>query len=233
MLIDFHTHAFPEGLAQRAMSSLTITAGMTPYTDGTVGDLEKSAEQSGVSHFVLQNIATNAHQQKAVNDWAAAVQNENVLCFGSVFPFSDDAVEELYRIRKLGLRGIKLHPDYQGFFVEDKRLIPIYETISELKLPVLFHTGYDPISPDLYHAPPEAMQKIAKSFPDMIIIAAHMGGVYCYDEVEKYLVGLNIYLDTSMSSIFCESTQFERIVRNHGADRILFGSDLSVGLPGP
>jgi Predicted metal-dependent hydrolase of the TIM-barrel fold len=225
MLIDMHTHLFPDGLAKRALNNIAQITGCAYHTDGTLNDTVHKMHDWGVDRFVALNIATKPKQQTTINDWAASIQNEMICCFGSVHPDAPDAPDELARIRTLGLPGVKLHPDYQDFLVDDPKMFPIYDAISELGLLVTFHAGKDPFSPDLVHASPAALNRIAERFPKMKIIAAHMGGMVMYPEVEESLVGKNIFFDTSMSSVLCPPEWFERIVRKHGSERILFGSD--------
>jgi predicted TIM-barrel fold metal-dependent hydrolase len=231
MLIDIHTHMFPDKLAPKALASLSKTCKSPYYADGTVAGTMNSLKEWSVTAAVVMNIATKPSQQTTVNNWAASIQSNHLFCFGSVHPDAPDAIEELARIKELGLYGVKFHPDYQNFFVDEKRMFPLYDAISSLQLPVLFHAGADPLSPNLVHAPPKAVAKIADMFPNMKIIAAHMGGMARYDEVEEYLAGKNVYIDTSMSSRLCAPEQFARIIKKHGADHILFGSDCPWSRP--
>ncbi|MCL2670312.1 MAG: amidohydrolase, partial [Syntrophaceae bacterium] len=139
-MIDFHVHAFPDSLAPRAMSALTDHGGADPCSDGTIADLERILERSGVDYGVLLSIATNGSQMRNVNDFAISQNGGGrVIAFGSVYPFAAGALEELDRIAGAGLKGIKLHPDYQDFFVDDERLFPLYEKVSELGLILVFH----------------------------------------------------------------------------------------------
>ena len=153
MLIDFHVHLFPDALAPRALEHLRGIAQSSTHTLGTVTDTLRAMDEANVDISVVQSIATNPGQQKNVNDFAAAIQGERLVCFGSVHPSAPDMVEELYRIRELGLKGIKLHPDYQAFYVDDPHLAPLYETAQALGLPILFHAGQDPVSPHGIHGP--------------------------------------------------------------------------------
>lgn len=226
-IIDFHMHAFPDKIALRTMEHLSGIAGSQPVTDGTIAGTLKNMASGGITSGVIMQIATKPSQQTTINNWAAQVQQDTpgLVFFGSVHPDAPDAVQELSRIRDLGLCGVKLHPDYQGFFVDDPRMFPIYEAIQELGLPVLFHTGRDPVSPGVIHAPAQKLAQVLELFPDMTVIAAHMGGLGCYDDTERYLVGKNLYLDTSMPGALCSQEQAVRIIKNHGADRILFATD--------
>lgn len=147
-------------------------------------------------------------------------------CFGSVFPTAPDALEELERIKAMGLHGVKFHPDYQGFLIEDPHALPLYARCQELGLPVVFHTGWDPYSPLLIHCHPAALARVAERFPGLTIIAAHMGGMGLPGEAEKYLCGReNVYFDMAFASHFLTPGQFAGLVRRHGAGRVLFATD--------
>lgn len=231
MIIDFHTHLFPDKLAGGTLEKLSAIAESPYYTNGTVRGTKEKLEEWGISKAVVMHIATRVGQMQKINDFAASIQDETLLCFGTVHPDDEGAIAELHRIKQMGLKGVKLHPDYQGFFVDDEKMFPIYEAICELGLPVLFHTGFDPLSPDVVHASSKAVSAVCKKFPDMTVIAAHMGGLNRYDESLKYLVGENLYLDTSMSSRYCSKKEFAQMVKEHGTDKILFGTDLPWSTP--
>lgn len=227
MIIDFHMHVFPEQLAERTLTKLSQVAKIEPYTDGTVlGTLQRMKEW-GITRGVILQIATRPGQETTVNNWAAAMQQAHpeLYFFGSVHPDSENAIAELRRIRDLGLKGIKFHPDYQGFFVEDPKLFPLYQEISDLALPLIFHAGFDPVSPEVVHATPKAIAEVARRFPRLTLIGAHMGGMLRYDESEAFLADSGVYIDTSMSATYCSAEQFTRMVRRFGADRVLFGTD--------
>lgn len=177
MLVDFHVHAFAEKIAARAIGQVAGKADLIPETDGTAEGLRRRLQEWGVDKGVVLPIATKPTQQTIINDWAAQQQDETLYCYGSVHPDAPDVLEELERIRQLGLHGIKLHPDYQGFFADEPRMLPIYRRCAQLGLPVLFHAGFDPVSPQVRHASPEALARIAEAVPELTLIAAHLGGV--------------------------------------------------------
>lgn len=226
MLIDFHTHAFPDKIAQKAIDKLSfVSGGLQPYTDGTVAGLRRRMEEDGVDKAVVLNIATNPTQQKNVNDFAAAVNNGlDLFAFGSVHPFSPDALEELERIQELGLKGVKLHPDYQGFAVDDPRMKPIYRKISELGLITVFHAGLDYGFPPPYGGTPDKMATALQWF-ESPVVAAHWGGVNCNQEVLDKLCGTEIYLDVSFGYAMLPKYYAEKMLDKHGTDRVLFGTD--------
>lgn len=226
MLIDFHTHCFPDNLAEKAVKKLSfLSGGLKPHTDGTLSGLESRMQKDGADILVVLNISTNAHQQSKVNDFAASINNQkNIFAFGSVFPDSPDALNELERIKDLGLKGVKLHPDYQGFSVDDQKLIPIYKKISALGLITVFHAGFDYGFPPPYGATPEKMVKALKYF-DSPVIAAHWGGLNCCEGVLNHLCETDIYFDTSLGYSMMPKYYAEKIIEKHGTDKILFGTD--------
>ncbi len=226
MLIDFHTHAFPEKIAQKAIEKLSYASGgLVPHTNGTFFDLKRLLKESGIDKAVVLSIATNATQQRNVNDFAASINNgESIFAFGSVFPDAPDVFEELERIKSLGLKGIKLHPDYQGFSVDEQKMKPIYKKIGELGLITIFHAGQDFGFPPPYGATPEKMEK-ALSWFESPVVAAHFGGVGCGQEVLDHICGKEIYFDTSFSYGTMPKYYAQKIIDTHGADKILFGTD--------
>lgn len=227
MIIDFHTHTFPEKLYESAMSRLKGMFGnMEPHYDGSEAGLRRFAEENSVDYCVVLNIATNAKQQKNVNDFAAESNHGRIISFGSVFPDADDALDELERIKSLGLKGIKLHPDYQNFYIDDERYFPLYRRIGELGLITSFHAGQDMGCFEPVHCTPEKLARILPLFGGTPVIAAHMGSNYMWHDVEKYLVGKDIYFDTAYTYGNMPPEHAKRIVAAHGADKILLGSDL-------
>lgn len=223
---DTHVHFFPDQLAGKALPKLREISKCETYSDGTrQGTVDKLAAWGCCGGMVL-HIATNAHQQTSVNNFAQESQHDNLYCFGSVYPFADNALEELDRVKELGLYGIKLHPDYQEFMVADPKVLPIYAKAEQLGLPIAFHTGRDPLSPNLVHCPPDQLAKVADMFPKLTIIAAHMGGMDMPQEAAKHLAGKpNVYFDTAFASHFLTSAQLGELIQLHGADRVLFATD--------
>ena len=228
MYIDFHIHAFADSIAEKAVSNLEKTAGIKGYTNGRIDETINRLKEWGVDKAVLLPIATKPTQQITINNWAKAIMDthDRIISFGTVHPDSDTVFEELDRIKSMGLKGVKFHPDYQNFFISEEKMLPIYQKCSDVGLPVIFHGGYDPYSPDVMHAPPKETARIVEMFPELTIVIAHMGGIGVWDDAEKYLVGKNVYLDTAYTADFMPKEQALRIIRNHGADRILFASDL-------
>lgn len=227
MFIDFHTHAFSEKIVKKAMSNLEKTSGVKPHTDGTVKGTLELMDKNGIDKSVLLPIATKPSQQTIINNWAREVKSDRIYPFGSVHPDAPDAIKEVERIKELGLYGIKLHPDYQQFYTCDKKIYPILQKCSELGLMVVFHAGYDPLFPDDLHSNPADFAAIHEDFPELTMILAHLGGMYRWEQVERYLAGKDgkIYFDISFIAGEIGMSILSRIIDKHGADRILLASD--------
>ncbi len=225
MIIDFHTHAFPEKIAGRAMEKLShASGGLVPQTDGTIDGLKNVMKADGIDKAVALAIATNEKQQRSVNDFIISQECNEIIPFGSVFPDAPDAIEELERISALGVKGIKLHPEYQQFFVDDEKMKPLYKKISELGLIVLFHAGEDFGYPAPYHATPERLRNAAK-WIDSPMVCAHWGASCMGEDVLKYLCDIPVYFDTAFGYGTMPKDRAQRILEKKGADYILFGSD--------
>ncbi len=226
MLIDFHTHAFPDKIAERAILSLHQKSGLPPFTNGTLADTDLKMREWGVDLRVMLSIATNPKQQTNVNNFAIqANERDGVAAFGSVHPQSTDALEELERIRAAGLKGIKLHPEYQDFNIDDKSVYPIYRKCIELGLIIVFHTGRDLGYPNSLKASPDGILRLADSFCDGKFVLAHFGSSMMEHQVLEKLAGCPFYMDTAFSAGYTDPDIACEIVNKHGAHRILFASD--------
>lgn len=228
MIIDFHTHCFPDALAPKALPTLSRCSGNAkPVFDGTAKGLAEKIKKDGAEKAVVLNIATNPHQQKKVNDFAISLlDSETLIPFGSVHPDSPDALNELQRLHDAGIKGVKLHPNYQEFFVDDERLFPIYEKIGELGMITVFHAGVDIGIPDPVYCPPKRLKAALSHFGDTPVVAAHMGGFLLWREVIEVLADTNIYVDTSFSCGALPPPWAKEIIDTFGAQRVLFGSDM-------
>jgi len=227
MLIDFHTHAFPDKIAASAMQKLSYeSGGLVPQTQGTIVSLKEEMRRDGVDISVVHSIATNSKQQSKVNDFAIEIDRDPaIVAFGSVHPDAPNALEELERIRSAGLKGVKLHPEYQQFYADDEKMKPIYRKISQLGLITLFHAGQDYGFPPPYHGMPEHILGALK-WMDGPVVAAHWGGFACYPEVLDKLCGENLYFDLSFGYCAMPRIIAQRIVDRHTPDKLLFGSDM-------
>lgn len=227
MLVDFHTHVFPEIISEKAIDKLSyVSGGLKPQGEGTVSSLKQVMKEDGVDISVVLSIATNPKQQTNVNNFAKEINDEkSVFAFGSVHPDSDDVFYELERIKAMGLKGIKFHPEYQGFYVDDEKMKPIYKKISSLGLLTVFHSGMDIGFPPPYHCMPDNLVSALKWF-DSPVIAAHWGGSGIGLEILEKVCGKDVWFDLSFGYGTIPKAIAQRIVDKHTPDRLLFGSDM-------
>lgn len=231
---DFHVHAFTDSLAQRAVGALSETSGIAPATDGTVKCLRTLMEKNNISKAMLLPVATKPSQQTTINNWASEVMGGGIYCCGSVHPDAEDAVRDIRRIKSLGLSGVKFHSEYQYFLPDEERMFPLYEAIAKEGLIAVFHGGWDPFGDSDIRATPERFAVAARKFPELKIVAAHLGAMNLWDDVEKHLAGKfdNVFFDVSVIARYLtDYSQVERIIKAHGADKILFGSDCPWDTP--
>jgi len=228
--IDFHTHIFPEKIAAPTIAHLAAACGIPASTDGTASGLLRSMNTNGIDMSVVLPVVTKPSQFDSINRFAAAInaQYDNIISFGGIHPDNDDIDVRLDTIVSLGLKGIKLHPDYQGVYIDDERYIRILQGAVDRGLYVSIHAGIDAGLPDPVHCPPERTAKAldALHLPKTpFIILAHGGGWGQWGDVERYLVGRPVYFDLGVTLEYIFEEQIVRIIRSHGCDKVLFASD--------
>lgn len=224
MLIDFHVHIWPDALAPAATAALSSQGGIPALYDGTVAGLRASMAEAGIARSVVQPVATKPGQVRAINDWAAALASDDVVPFGAMHPDLEDPVAELERMHTLGLRGFKMHPEYQAFSPDDPRLTPMLDAASRLGMIFFSHAGAD-IGPQTLSGTPDVFARVIDRHPDLTIVLAHLGGFRQWHDVPEHLVGRDVYMDTAFTLGHLPDEEFVAIVRAHGVDRVLFGSD--------
>jgi len=230
-VIDFHTHCFPDKIAPGAIDVLGKSADLKPFYDGTVTGLRESMGKNGVDRSVVLNIATNPNQVSNVNNFAIEKNSEDVIMFGSIHPDFKEYKSEISRLKSAGIKGIKLHPEYQGFYIDDKAMYGIYECVFENNMILIFHTGVDLGFEPPVHATPERSGRVLDDFRDGKMVFAHCGGFSMWNDVERFLVGRDVYFDISFAVDRMNREQFINMIKNHGADKILFASDLPWASP--
>ncbi len=250
MIVDFHTHTFPEAIAPVAIGKLQAASHTRPFTDGTVNGLRASMAAAGIDISVVLPVATSPKQVPHINDSAIALNaraNETgVYSLGAMHPDFPDWEREMERLCAAGVRGVKVHPPYQGVDFDDPRYIRILKKASALGMLAVTHAGLDVGLPGAEQSTPEKILRAREQAPDACLVLAHMGGWRCWDEVERLLPGTGVYLDTSFalgsmtsngdgyytseaSLAMLEEEQFLRLISLFGADHILFGTDSPWG----
>lgn len=231
MIIDFHTHIWPERIARQTVTKLKQAGGIPAYTDGTLLNLQEAMKEAGVDLSVVLPVVTRPEQFEGVNRFACEVcKQEDILSFGGIHPDNEQVEHKLEQIKDMGLKGIKLHPDYQGVFIDDERYQRIISYALEIGLIVVVHAGMDVGLPDPIHCSPERILRLYEMLHlgdnvDNKLVFAHTGGYACWDQVYDQLAGLKIYFDCSTTLGVISDTLFIDIVRKHGSNRIVFGTD--------
>ncbi len=236
MIVDIHTHLFPDALAKKALERLAKNLRdydpnydpSAPYTDATANGLRASAENAGIDICVVMPIATSPRPSVTLNDFAIKVNNMPKLCsFGSIHPKSPDALHELERISELGILGIKLHPEYQDCYVDGPETVAVVRHAAKLGMWVLFHAGADAGMPPPVHGTPQHFVRLREAAPDAKIILAHMGAYRLWHQAANLYKGLGFYADTSYSIDVHPEEQdiLAELIRILGADHVMFGTD--------
>lgn len=221
-VIDMHAHIFPDKIAGRAVETIGKYYNIPMSGPGTVDGLLESGRKIGVGRYVVHSSATHVEQVKTINDYVLEVQSSHteLIGFGTLHPGLEDVDQEVERIISMGLKGIKLHPEFQEFNIDDDDMLPVYKAI-EGKLPVLIHMGDE----NKDSSSPFRLARILDKFPELVVIAAHFGGYSMWKESSAFLIGKNLYMDTSSSLAFLNPVEAVEMIRKHGIHKMFFGSD--------
>ncbi len=248
-VIDFHTHAFPDKIAEKTIAMLSEKGGIPPHSDGSAEGLRRVLQKAGISLGVVLPVVTKPEQFVSVTKFAAQLnetgeqqradagpaqptgRRAELLSFGGIHPDSTDYKKELKQLSELGFRGIKLHPDYQGVFFDDIRYMRIIEYASELGLIVITHAGIDIGFPDPVRCTPERAKRVLREVKPDKLVLAHCGGFGLWEEVIDTLAGESVYMDTAYSMGHIPEELFVKLCRTHGAEKMLFATDCPWGNP--
>ncbi len=224
-MIDFHAHIFPDKIAAKTINNLASTCGTPPYSDGTKDMLLKSMEESGIRCSILLPVLTSPTQFDSVLRFVSEFTDGPLVSFGGIHPDNEDYKEKLRMIKNAGLKGIKMHPDYQNTYFSDIKYKRIISYASELDLISVIHAGQDPYSPNDIHCTPKMILEMIKEVEPQKLVLAHMGGHLMEDDVMDLLAKKNVYFDTSYVLDKMPVHQIVSMMRQHGVDKILFGTD--------
>lgn len=228
MVIDFHTHIFPDAIASKSIAALEAKSGIRAATDGTLKGLLDSMQGNGVDLSVILPVVTKPSQFDSVNRFAAEVNGQypgRLLSFGGIHPDCENYKEKLNRIKELGLVGIKIHPDYQGVMIDDVRYMNIIEYANELGLIIVTHAGVDIGLPEPVHCPPDKMRRVLDTLKPEKMVLAHFGGWKQWEQVYEYLAGEPVYFDTAFTFDYISREMFLKILQKHDKEKILFATD--------
>ncbi|MCI8488961.1 MAG: amidohydrolase family protein [Lachnospiraceae bacterium] len=245
MIIDFHTHTFPAAISEKVLAKLSRLSHTQYFTDGSVNGLLASMKEASVDYSVNLPVMTSAEQVEKVNRSLIAdketLAKQGIITFGGMHPEYNDYKKELQHLKESGIPGIKIHPAYQNTDIDDIKFLRIIDCASELGLVVLTHAGIDiGIYNHNYASVKQILSVLDQVHPEKFVLA-HMGNWGCWEDVERDLAGAPVWLDTAFSigavtpdkaksgepylSSNLSKEDFVRIVRKHGADKILFATD--------
>ena len=232
MIIDFHTHAFPDKIAQKTIDHLTQISNNKPYSNGSVDGLLAEMDRAGVDISVSLPVMTSPMQFDSVNRFAAEINTrfENsipkIISFAGIHPLCENIEEKMNYISECGFKGVKIHPDYQDTYFTEQSYCKIFECAEKLGLIVITHAGVDGAYRDRpTKCTPKMAKEIIERHPSLKLVLAHFGGNEMFDEVEELLAGKSVYFDTAYLLRFIGEDKFKKILEKHGSDRILFASD--------
>lgn len=224
-ILDAHCHIYPDKIARKASDATGKFYGMPSKMDGTVSTLLSEGKKAGITHFLVQSVATTPHQVSSINKFISeSVEKSNGLMtgFGTMHPESEDPESDLKELMSLGLKGIKLHPDIQGFKIDDFRMLKIYELCERNKLPVLMHCGDDRFD----NSNPNRLKPILDIYTNLTVIGAHFGGYSVWDDAAENLSGYkNFYVDTSSTLFMLDAKRGRELIDIFGTEKVMFGTD--------
>ena len=232
MIIDFHTHIFPDKIAKKTIDFLSEKGGIPPFSDGSTAGLLDRMSEAGVDLSVTLPVMTNPAQFDSINRFAAEInttfadKEKRLISFAGIHPLCEDLEGKIEWISEQGFLGIKIHPDYQDTYIDDERYVRILKAAKKHDLIVVTHSGVDGGYREAgVHCTPERVKKVIDEVGHSKFVLAHYGANERFDEVYDMLAGLDVYFDTAYILRFIDKETFIKILEKHGEDRILFASD--------
>ncbi|HGJ66885.1 TPA: amidohydrolase [bacterium] len=260
MIIDFHVHAFPDKVAQKAIEAFEMVYKVKCFSDGTITSLLGKMAESGVDVSIIQPVSTDPRQVESINTWSSElikIKRENtelnvpnIIGFGTIHPNFDGYRDEILRMKELGIKGVKFQPFFQKFYPDDEKMFPVYEELIKAGMIIMFHAG-DEINPaEIVYSTPQRLSRVLDAMKSLFdeykhyvindpndssknpakFVAAHLGGYMVWDDVEEYLLERELYFDASYVFGHINATYAEQIIKSHGTKKILFGSDFPFSL---
>ncbi len=199
--------------------------GIRAYLDGTIGDLLRSMDRTGIEKSVICCIATKPEQFEPIRRWCDRIRSDRLIPFPSVHPADPALAEHIHRIHEGGFRGIKLHPYYQDFFADEDRMARLYEETDRLNLLLVMHTGYDIAFPRIRRADPQQILAVKERFPGLKLVTTHLGAWQQWDEVRSRLIGREVLMEISFALEDLDPLQARGMILGHPEGCMLFGSD--------
>ena len=226
-IADAHCHIYPAKIAVKAARA--VGAFYDQPMNSISGDAETLIEHGGrigCSRYLVCSVATSLSQVDSINRFIAreCTEHPQFVGLGAWHEDVSDLDALLDQIEYLGLKGVKVHPDFQKVAIDDPRLVSLYSALSERGLCILMHMGdarYD-------YSAPSKLARILERFDKLKIDAAHLGGWQRWDEAYSCLKGSQAYYDISSSAAVIGVERAAEIAHGYGADKLMFGSDFPM-----
>ena len=228
LILDAHTHAFPDKVAVSAMPKLEAGAKWFECRaafDGTVAGLLASMDRAGIRRAIVCSIATKPEQVQKITDWSISIASARIVPFASIHPDFPEPEAEVERVARAGLKGLKFHPYYMDCPLDDPRTVRIARAAARANLAILFHSGYDLAFDKDDRASPARARRIHEAVPDLRMAAAHMGGWERWPDALEHLAGLPIYFESSFTLGRCPQDLLMAILAKHPPEFLMFGTD--------
>lgn len=225
-IFDFHTHIYPTKISQKAVKSVSEFYNIEMNGDGRAETLLAQCADYDIAGFLVNSVAVDGAHVEVINNYIASEcdKHKEFYGFGTMHAAYSNKTDELVRMKKLGLRGVKIHPDTQQYNLDDRRMDEVYDFLSQNDMPILIHTGDYRYT----YSHPSRLAKILDRFPKLTAIAAHFGGWSMHDLALEYLKDKNCYVDTSSSFTTTGLVRAKELIRIYGAQRVLFGTDFPM-----
>ena len=225
-IADAHAHIYPGKIAEKASANVGSFYGISISNIGYPHALIESGDKIDVLKYLVCSVATTPRQVESINSFIIekCQKYDKFLGFATLHPEQDDWGNEIERVAELGLRGVKFHPDFQTFNIDEPKMLPVYRKIEQAGLPILFHMGderYD-------YSSPQRLYNLMQQLPELTCIAAHFGGYECWGDAAKYLLHKNIYFDTSSSLWKLSPDKARGLIHHFGANQMMFGTDFPM-----
>ena len=229
-ILDAHCHIYPDKIADKAVQNVGEFYHLEMHMNGTVENLLVCGEKAGITNFLVHSVSTTPHQVKSINEFISSqvhAHPDKLIGFGTLHPDSETMEADVEHLMGLGLKGVKLHPDFQRFDIDSPGAYKIYEQIAG-RLPVLIHMGDDRYA----YSKPERLARVMQDFPTLRVMASHLGGYRCWEEARECLRGnANIRFDTSSSLPMLDPAYARKLIEHYGVENCMFGTDFPMWEP--
>ncbi len=225
-IIDIHCHIYPDKIAEKAANNVSVFYdNLEMLSNGKVSSTIEASKSAGISHLIVHSVATTPEQVSSINKFISNCVSESngyMTGLGTLYPNDETIYKDFEELLSLGLKGVKLHPDIQGFKIDDYRMLKIYEICEKNNVPILMHTGDSRF--DLSN--PNRLKPILDIYKNLTIIGAHFGGWSIWNDACKVLHNYdNFYVDCSSSLYALTANEAKNIIKSYGTNKVMFGAD--------